>query len=89
MCPSGFHVAGVSDWQTLISNSGGEYMAGHNLKASPDASSHGWIKSLWFMLFLVTLEWLNRKYNCSSSYPRGYYWTSTETGVNAVLLVLG
>lgn len=84
LCPSGFHVAGVADWETLISNTGGEFMAGHNLKASPDnvipwngSNSYG-----FNALFGHSRSGSTGNYNCSSNYPRGYYWTSTETGVN-------
>ncbi|MDC1486210.1 fibrobacter succinogenes major paralogous domain-containing protein [Flavobacteriales bacterium] len=84
LCPSGFRVATVPDWEVLIQNSGGDFLAGHNLKASPEDSIpwNGTNLYGFSALFGHFRSGSTGNNNCSSAYPRGFYWTSTETGFN-------
>ena len=44
-CPSGWHVASVEDWNTLIAATGGDNYAGKNLKSTVQGWNHTWKNS--------------------------------------------
>ena len=84
LCPAGWHVPSDDEWNTLISNTGGNNLAGSNLKESGTTHwllpNSGANNSSGFTGVPGGYRFFSGSFSNAKRY--GYWWTSTESSAS-------